>query len=72
MKVLEKEMQESVRELCRKACSEVFGTSLELFVKNSISQVALMGIQVLWTQKITDALEKNQKENKGLFEQKKR
>jgi len=41
-------------------------------VKSTISQVSLMGIQVLWTQKITDALEKNQKENKGLFEQKKR
>lgn len=72
LKSLEKEMQESVRELCRKACNEVFSTSLELFVKSTISQVSLMGIQVLWTQKITDALEKNQKENKGLFEQKKR
>ena len=71
LKSLEKQMQKPVRELFRRGCNEVFSTSFELFVKSTISQVSLMGIQVLCTQKITDALEKNQKENKGLFEQKK-
>ena len=26
---------------------------LDVFVKGSLSQVALMGIQIIWTQKIT-------------------
>lgn len=56
-------MQESVRELARKAATDVSasGTPLQSFVANSISQIALMGIQIIWTSKITEALEKNQK-----------
>jgi len=30
--------------------------SLEAFVKSNLSQVSLLGIQLLWTQKITEAL----------------
>ena len=45
---------------------------LDVFVKSSLSQVALMGIQIIWTQKITEALEKGHKENKGALEAKKK
>lgn len=45
---------------------------LETFVKGSLSQVALMGIQIIWTHKLTEALEKGQKENKGALEAKKK
>lgn len=34
---------------------------LDVFVKGSLSQVSLMGIQLIWTQKITEALERGQK-----------
>lgn len=61
LKSLEKEMQESVRELARKAATDVVSMKLEDFVAGTISQIALMGIQLLWTSKITEALEKNQK-----------
>lgn len=45
---------------------------MESFVKTTLSQVSLMGIQLIWTQKITEALEKSQKENKGALESKKK
>ena len=58
---LEKEMQETMREHCRIAAVQVMAQPLDLFVKSSLSQVALMGIQIIWTQKITEALEKGHK-----------
>lgn len=65
LKSLEKEMQETMREHVRNAASSVFTMPLEPFVKSTLSQVSLLGIQMLWTQKITEALERGQKENKG-------
>ena len=61
LKSLEKEMQETMREHCRNAAAQVMTQPLEAFVKSTLSQVSLMGIQLLWTQKITEALEKSQK-----------
>jgi hypothetical protein len=58
---LEKEMQETMREHCRIASAQVMSQPLEAFVKGSLSQVSLLGIQLIWTQKITEALEKGQK-----------
>ena len=56
LKSLEKEMQETMREHCRIAAINVMSQKLEDFVKGSLSQVALLGIQVIWTHKLTEAL----------------
>ena len=69
---LEKEMQDTMREHCRNACAQVFAMPLDQFVKASLSQTALIGIQLLWTSKITDALERPPKESKGAMESKKK
>ena len=49
-------MQDTMREHCRICAVQVMSQSLETFVKSSLSQVALMGIQIIWTAKITEAL----------------
>ena len=72
LKSLEKEMQETMREHCRIASVQVMSQNLELFVNSSLSQVSLMGIQLIWTSKITEALEKSQKESKGALDSKKK
>ena len=54
-------MQETMREHCRIASAQVMTQPLEAFVKSSLSQVSLLGIQLIWTLKITEALEKGQK-----------
>lgn len=61
-----------MREHCRNAAVAVMTQPLEAFVKSTLSQVSLMGIQLIWTHKITEALEKGQKENKGALESKKK
>jgi len=61
-----------MREHCRNAAAAVMTQPLEAFVKSTLSQVSLMGIQLIWTHKITEALEKGQKENKGALESKKK
>ena len=50
-----------MREHCRNAALQVMSMALEPFVKTSLSQVSLLGIQLIWTSKITEALEKGQK-----------
>lgn len=65
-------MQDTMREHCRNAAAAVMTQPLEAFVKSTLSQVSLMGIQLIWTHKITEALEKGQKENKGALESKKK
>jgi len=63
---LEYEMQRSVRRECRIAsmeCPQVMnGLSLEDFGKKSIAQVALLGIQLVWTIDFQDALGKMARE----------
>jgi dynein heavy chain len=59
---LEKEMQRSVRHVSREGAKDCFSMPLREFVKAYPSQIALLGIQMLWTNKVQDCLEKNQKE----------
>lgn len=68
---LEIEMQKSVKEVCREASRDCFAVELEKFVEYQ-SQVALLGIQMLWTQKVQEALEKNTKEKNSTDMEKKR
>jgi hypothetical protein len=48
---LEKEMQETMREHCRIASVQVMSQPLDVFVKSSLSQVSLMGIQLFGLKK---------------------
>ena len=68
---LEKEMQRSMRNVCKDAARDCFVVELEEFVKHQ-SQIALLGIQMIWTQKVQDALERNQKERNAKMERKRR
>ena len=62
LKKLEAEMQRSVRQVCRDGSNKVLGAFDLAEVVAFQSQVALLGIQMIWTQKVQDALLRNQKE----------
>jgi dynein heavy chain len=68
---LEKEMQKSVRAVCREGAKDCFTQELREFCKYP-SQVALLGIQMTWTNKVQDCLERNQKEKLTELERKKK
>ena len=68
---LESEMQRSVRDVCREASRDCFSMELREFC-NYQSQIALLGIQMIWTQKVQDALERNQKERNAEMEKKRK
>ena len=63
---LETEMQRSVRRDCRKAANECGnvggGQSMEVFADKYIAQVALLGIQLIWTSDVQQALSFQAKE----------
>ena len=64
-------MQSSLRDIARTASGSCFNTPLKDFARNFCSQIALLGIQIIWTFKITEALEKTgRSENKNIMEQK--
>ena len=56
---LEKEMQRSVRAVCQSGAKDCFSMPLREFIDGYPSQVALLGIQMLWTNKVQDCLERN-------------
>jgi dynein heavy chain len=56
---LEKEMQRSMRNVCSRGAKDCFSQPLREFIEGYPSQVALLGIQMLWTNKVQDCLEKN-------------
>jgi dynein heavy chain len=60
---LEAEMQRSVRSECGRGSQEVYGLkTLTDFFLTQISQVALIGLQMLWASKINECLEKSNRE----------
>lgn len=60
---LEKEMQRSVKMICQAGSQDCINTkSIKDFVMQYQSQVALLGIQMLWNIKVTECLEKSAKE----------
>mgnify|MGYP001810203093 CR=1 FL=1 len=63
-------MQYSLREIARTACNACLqNPNLRDFCRAYCSQIALMGIQIIWTHKITEALEKpGRSENKNIME----
>lgn len=67
---VETEMQRSVRSVCL-AGSQDLALPLPEFVNAYPSQVALLGIQMLWTNKVTECLERTRDRNQE-FEKKKR
>ena len=72
---VEREMQKSVRARCLATENDVqSGQMLNAFrdfCKEYQSQFALLGVQLLWTRKITEALEAKQKDRKAEFIKKK-
>ena len=50
-----------MKDIIRQASSAVFNTGLSEFIKSQISQVALLGLQIIWTSKMTEAFEKASK-----------
>lgn len=67
---VETEMQRSVRSVCL-AGSQDLQLPLPEFVNAYPSQVALLGLQMLWTNKVTECLERTRDRNQE-FEKKKR
>jgi dynein heavy chain len=64
---LEKEMQRSVRNTCAKGSQDINLPTRE-FIDAYPSAVALLGIQISWTNAVQEALEKGQKEKLGEIE----
>ena len=68
---LELEMQKSMRDICKTASSDCMQMPLEDFI-NYQSQIALLGVQMIWTQKVQEVLEKISKEKSSGDLEKKR
>lgn len=69
---LEKEMQRSVKSIISRGAQDYLTMPLREFVDTYPSQVALLGIQMLWTSKVQDCLERSQKEKQSELEKKKK
>lgn len=69
---LEKEMQKSVRSVCQRGAGDCFSMQLREFIDHYPSQIALLGIQMIWTNKVQDCLERNQKEKLTELDRKKK
>lgn len=61
---LEREMQRSVKYVCGKGAQECFAyeKNFKDFAYMYQSQIALLGIQVIWTQRVEECLERSHKE----------
>lgn len=62
---LEKEMQRSVKQVCARGsqeCTALEGAGIKDYILSFQSQIALLGIQMIWTQRVEDCLEKAQKD----------
>ena len=68
---LEKEMQRSVRAVCKDGSRDAFQQDLKEFVSYQ-SQVALLGIQMTWTSAVQTCLEKSQREKIQELDKKKK
>jgi len=62
----EKEMQSSVKARCLNAAADCFNMKFDEFVGAYQSQFSLLGVQMLWTQKTTEALQ-TRKDRKQAF-----
>jgi dynein heavy chain len=56
---LQNEMQRTVKEVCREGCQDCLNMPTKEYCQKYISQVALLGIQRLWTEKVEECLEKS-------------
>jgi len=60
---LEGSMQNAMRMICQNGAAECFQLGLGEFIAKYQSQVALLGIQFMFTQKVTDCLERTKDRN---------
>lgn len=65
-------MMASLRDISRTATSRVFQTGLREYCLSEVAQVALMGLQILWTTKINDGLDRISKGDRNAMEVKKK
>lgn len=72
LKVLEHQMQYTLKEIIRNASAACLTMGLKEFLQAYSAQVSLLGIQILWTSKMTEALEKTGKNERATMEQKKK
>jgi dynein heavy chain len=62
LKRLEEQMQVSVKGVCAHGARDCFQMQLREFIFAYQSQIALLGIQIIWTERVEECLEKSQKE----------
>ena len=72
LKVLEHSMQFTMKDIIRQASTACMSMGLKEFLHAYSSQVSLLGIQLIWTAKMTEALEKTGKNEKATMEQKRK
>lgn len=56
---LEKEMQRSVKIECGRGAQDCYNLPLKEFIEKYQSQIALLGIQIIWADKVSECLEKS-------------
>lgn len=61
---VEKEMQRTMRNICQSGYQDCNSKPLRQFIDEYPSQVALLGIQFLWTSKLQESLEANRLQEK--------
>jgi dynein heavy chain len=59
---LQNEMQRSVRQICARGAQDCMSMPHREFIDMYQSQISLLGIQMLWTEKVDDCLSRFQKE----------
>jgi len=72
LKVLEKNMQLTLQDIARRACAAVMNMNLRDFCRSEPAQIALMGVQVLWTVRVQEGLERLSKNEKNAMEAKRK
>jgi len=66
--LLTDEMQRSIRQECKSGCQDCSSVPLREFIYANASQVALLGVQKNWTDKVEEALNLGHKERREKLE----
>jgi dynein heavy chain len=69
---LQNEMQRSVRQICARGAQDCMSMPHREFIDSYQSQISLLGIQMLWTEKVDDCLSRSQKERLVELDKKKK
>jgi len=61
---VEREMQRTMKEICKSGAQDCFTKPLREFTDDYPSAVALLGIQMIWTNRLQDCLERSRQQEK--------